>query len=249
MSRAGLVLVLIGAIAAIAAPALAPYGTDVRFVNLLNAPPTRPRLIDDAGRWRAPFIYPWTLADRLAQRYEQDRSRPVPLVWFSRGRLVASSDAAGSAAAAARRRQLRPRRLQPAGLRRARVARAVGAGGVRVDARRRPARRARRLRRRDGGRSADAGDRLRDGPAGDVRRARAEGGAAAGARPARRLRPARPHLRGRRRAVRLPRRPRHRAPGAAARVRRGRGVARRGARRGCSAVICCRPRAASWRSR
>jgi peptide/nickel transport system permease protein len=96
MSRAGLALVLIGAIAAIAAPALAPYGTDVRFVNQINAPPTRLHLIDDAGRWRAPFIYPWTLTDRLAQRYEQDRSRPVPLVWFSRGRLVASSDPAGS---------------------------------------------------------------------------------------------------------------------------------------------------------
>ena len=95
MSRAGLALVLIGAIAAIAAPALAPYGTDARFVNLMNAPPTRPRLIDDAGRWRAPFIYPWTLADRLAQRYEQDRSRPVPLIWFSRGRLIASSDPVG----------------------------------------------------------------------------------------------------------------------------------------------------------
>jgi peptide/nickel transport system permease protein len=88
----GLTLVLIGVIAAIAAPALAPYGTDARFVNLMNAPPTRPRLIDDDGRWRAPFIYPWMLADRLAQRYEQDRRRPVPLVWFSRGHLVESSD-------------------------------------------------------------------------------------------------------------------------------------------------------------
>src|SRR5215210_6912637 len=92
MSRAGLALVLIGAIAAIAAPALAPYGTGVRFVNLMNAPPTRPRLIDDAGRWRAPFIYRWKLADRLAQRYEQDRSRPVPLVWFSQWQLVQSSE-------------------------------------------------------------------------------------------------------------------------------------------------------------
>ena len=96
MSRAGLALVLIAAIAAIAAPALAPYATDARFVDLMNAPPTRPRLIDDAGGWRAPFIYRWRLADRLAQRYEQDRSRPVPLFWFSRGRLVASSDPAGS---------------------------------------------------------------------------------------------------------------------------------------------------------
>ncbi|MEO8257379.1 MAG: ABC transporter permease [Acidobacteriota bacterium] len=92
MSRAGLVLVLIGVLAAVLAPALAPHRSDERFVNLLNAPPTLPRLIDDAGGWRAPFIYPWTLVDRLAQRYEQDRTRPVALAWFSRGRLVESAD-------------------------------------------------------------------------------------------------------------------------------------------------------------
>jgi peptide/nickel transport system permease protein len=92
MSRVGLALVLIGVIAAIAAPALAPYGTDTRFVNLMNAPPTRLRVIDDAGHWRSPFVYPWTLADRLAQRYEQDRRHPVTLVWFTRGHLVESSD-------------------------------------------------------------------------------------------------------------------------------------------------------------
>jgi peptide/nickel transport system permease protein len=89
----GLVLVLIGVFAAIAAPAVAPYGTDDRFSNMLNAPPTRVRLIDDSGRWHAPFIYPWTLADRLAQQYAQDRSRRVPLVWFTRGHLIESSDA------------------------------------------------------------------------------------------------------------------------------------------------------------
>jgi peptide/nickel transport system permease protein len=95
-SRLGVALVLAGVIAAIAAPALAPYGTDTRFANLMNAPPTWPRLIDDAGRWHAPFVYPWTLADRLAQRYEQDRSRPVPIRWFSRGHLLESSDAVRS---------------------------------------------------------------------------------------------------------------------------------------------------------
>lgn len=89
----GLGLVLLGVFAAIAAPALAPYGTDDRFANLLNAPPTRLYLIDDAGRWHAPFIYPWTLADRLAQQYTPDRSRRVPLVWFIRGHLVESADA------------------------------------------------------------------------------------------------------------------------------------------------------------
>jgi peptide/nickel transport system permease protein len=34
----------------------------------------------------------WQLVSQLEQRYEQDRSTQVPLVWFARGRLVASAD-------------------------------------------------------------------------------------------------------------------------------------------------------------
>ena len=45
------------------------------------------------GGFRRPFIYPWRLVSRLEQRYEADRSRPVPLVWFSEGKLVRSSSA------------------------------------------------------------------------------------------------------------------------------------------------------------
>jgi peptide/nickel transport system permease protein len=91
LSRLGLVLVLLGALAAAAAPVVAPQATDDRFPGLLNAPPTLPHVIDASGSWRAPFIYPWRLTDRLLQRYERDTTTCVPLVWFG-GRAVASSD-------------------------------------------------------------------------------------------------------------------------------------------------------------
>ena len=88
----GLAVVTAALIGAVAAPALAPHAADDRFPALLNAPPTRPRVIDDAGTLRRPFVYPWRLVDQLEQIYEQDRSAPVPLAWFAGGRLVRSSD-------------------------------------------------------------------------------------------------------------------------------------------------------------
>jgi peptide/nickel transport system permease protein len=78
--------------AAIAAPAIAPHGPDDNHRELLNAPPTIPHIMDDAGAWHPPFIYPWLLASRLEQRFEQDRTVRVPLVWFSGGAIVRSAD-------------------------------------------------------------------------------------------------------------------------------------------------------------
>ena len=91
---AGVTLVVLAALVAVAAPALAPHATDTRFARLLNAPPTRPYIQDDEGAWHAPFIYPWKLVNQLEQRYEEDRSMRVPLAWFGGGHLVASSDEA-----------------------------------------------------------------------------------------------------------------------------------------------------------
>ena len=79
-------------IGVLGAPVLAPHGSNDQFRGLLNAPPTVPRVIDDAGTWHAPFIYPWVLTNRLEQRFEQDRSTRVRLVWLSRGALVRSED-------------------------------------------------------------------------------------------------------------------------------------------------------------
>jgi peptide/nickel transport system permease protein len=93
MTRAaGIVLVLLAVLAAIAAPAIAPHAMDARFPGLLNAPPTVPHVVGDDGAWHAPFIYPWRLVSQLEQRYEEDRSRRVALVWWSGGRVASSSD-------------------------------------------------------------------------------------------------------------------------------------------------------------
>jgi peptide/nickel transport system permease protein len=90
--RFGLLLILGGVVAAVVAPFLAPHSPDQRFPDLLNAPPTLPHVIDDSGDWHAPFIYSWKIADRLQQRYEQDRTRRVPLAWWTGGHVVGSSD-------------------------------------------------------------------------------------------------------------------------------------------------------------
>jgi peptide/nickel transport system permease protein len=48
------------------------------------------------GAWHAPFIYRWQRLSQLEQRYEEDRSAIVPLVWFAGGRLVGSSNDANA---------------------------------------------------------------------------------------------------------------------------------------------------------
>jgi peptide/nickel transport system permease protein len=74
-----------------AAPVLVPTDRGTRFGDHLHAPPTLPRVWHDEAL-RMPFIYPWRLVNRLEQRYELDRTRPVPLAWFGEGRLVRSTD-------------------------------------------------------------------------------------------------------------------------------------------------------------
>jgi peptide/nickel transport system permease protein len=90
MRKLGLALLAVTVVAAVGAPAIGPYPTDRSFRGFLNAPPTRPRVFDEEG-WHAPFIYRWRLASQLEQRYEEDRSNRVPLVWFHDGHLVTSS--------------------------------------------------------------------------------------------------------------------------------------------------------------
>ena len=90
--RIGFALVAMALVAAAAAPFLAPHSVDAHVGGLLNAPPTRVRIIDDNGTWRAPFIYRWRLVNQLEQRYEEERSARVTLAWLSGGHLVESSD-------------------------------------------------------------------------------------------------------------------------------------------------------------
>src|SRR5688572_31036183 len=96
MNRLGLLLVALAAAAALAAPVVAPHRVDQRFPGFLNAPPTRPHIVDDAGGWHAPFIYRWRLANQLEQRYEEERSTRIPLAWWTNGAVVQSSDEASA---------------------------------------------------------------------------------------------------------------------------------------------------------
>jgi peptide/nickel transport system permease protein len=83
--RAGIALVGVVALMAVLAPLLTPNLPGYRFPDRAYAPPMPIRVIGEDGRWRAPFVYPLRLADRLERRYEEDRANPVPIAWFSRG--------------------------------------------------------------------------------------------------------------------------------------------------------------------
>jgi peptide/nickel transport system permease protein len=77
------------------APHLAPYDAGRQFPGYQYAPPMRPHLVDEAGRWRAPFAYAVRVVDPLERRYEEERTRIIdgfqdPLPWFLFG-----SDALG----------------------------------------------------------------------------------------------------------------------------------------------------------
>jgi peptide/nickel transport system permease protein len=90
--RAGVAIVACVALAAVLAPALTPNQPHVRFPDRAFAPPMPLRVVDRDGRWRAPFVYPVRLADRLERRYEEDRASPVAVAWFSRGVVAQLSD-------------------------------------------------------------------------------------------------------------------------------------------------------------
>jgi peptide/nickel transport system permease protein len=80
------------ALAGLMAPWLAPHDPNTRYPELLHTPPSRIRLVDAQGQWRAPFIYSWTRVSQLEQRYEENRSETVGVDWVSGGRLLQSAD-------------------------------------------------------------------------------------------------------------------------------------------------------------
>jgi peptide/nickel transport system permease protein len=93
-SRVGLAILALVAAAGLAAPLVATNDPTTQFREHVLAPPMIPRLVDADGRWHLrPFVYPLRVVDRLERRFAEDRSRPVPLGLFVRGRLVAPLDA------------------------------------------------------------------------------------------------------------------------------------------------------------
>ena len=89
--RIGIVILAVTAVAACAAPFLAPHAPSDQFDNHAYSPPTRIHFLDADGP-HAPFIRPLVLEDQLARRYVEDPTRRVPLQWFAHGRLVVTAD-------------------------------------------------------------------------------------------------------------------------------------------------------------
>lgn len=84
MTRGILRLLAVLAALAVCGPWVAPYNPEVQHRAFLYAPPMPPRVVDESGL-RFPFVYGIVMADRLAQRYAEDRSRARPLPWFAAG--------------------------------------------------------------------------------------------------------------------------------------------------------------------
>jgi peptide/nickel transport system permease protein len=91
VTRLGIALVTVWIAAGALAPVLAPNPPEAQFA-LPYVPPMRPRILDAEGRWRAPFVYGIRVTSLIERTYEIDTARPVPLVWFSNGRLVSTAD-------------------------------------------------------------------------------------------------------------------------------------------------------------
>jgi peptide/nickel transport system permease protein len=86
-TTAGLILTGTIAIAAVAAPFIAPNAPNVLFEDRSFAPPMRLHIIGDAGL-SAPFVYRQVLEDRVGGRFRSDVDTPLTLHWFSGGHLV-----------------------------------------------------------------------------------------------------------------------------------------------------------------
>lgn len=72
------------------APAIAPYPPGRQFPGYQYAPPMRPHVVDEDGRWRRPFAYALRVADPIERRYAEDRSVRItsfaePRPWFLLG--------------------------------------------------------------------------------------------------------------------------------------------------------------------
>lgn len=91
----GVALLGLVALVAVAAPLVAPYDPGRQFGDFASAPPMRPHVIDDAGAWHLPFVYPIRLVTRLERRYDEDRATRVTLRWGRGGTLVSADEGTG----------------------------------------------------------------------------------------------------------------------------------------------------------
>ena len=95
LQKSGGVLLALIAIAAAGAPAISPHSPVQQFGDYGNAPPMPPRIVHTNGSIGRPFVYPLRLVNRLERRYEEDRTRPMPIEWFSAGAIATIDESAG----------------------------------------------------------------------------------------------------------------------------------------------------------
>lgn len=93
MRTTGIILLAVVIAAAIAAPLLTPNDPNIRFPDLMYAPPTRVHVF---GERATLYIYAQRLVSRLERRYEDDRSRQVAVRFFTAGRLISADPDAGA---------------------------------------------------------------------------------------------------------------------------------------------------------
>ena len=85
---AGVTLLGLVVLTAIAAPFLAPNQPDAAHGDLSFAPPSTVYVIDPAGNVVPPYTYPQRQVSRLERRYEEDRTRPQPIRFLHNGRFA-----------------------------------------------------------------------------------------------------------------------------------------------------------------
>jgi peptide/nickel transport system permease protein len=90
--KAGVALLGMVLLAALAAPVLAPNPPDAANPNLSFAPPSAIHILGPDGP-TAPFTYPSRLVSRLERRYEEVRSQPRTIRWFRHGRIASVAEA------------------------------------------------------------------------------------------------------------------------------------------------------------
>jgi len=92
-ARAAVIVLTIFYLFAVASPVIAPYDPAYQFRSLPDCPPMRLHFSHGVDRANGLFFaYPMKIADPLARRFVEDRSRKTWLRFFYRGRLFTTTD-------------------------------------------------------------------------------------------------------------------------------------------------------------
>jgi peptide/nickel transport system permease protein len=94
VTRLGLWLLACAALLALSAPWLAIHPPDLQHRQFVFAPPMRPHIMDDEGRWQGPFYYPIRVESLALREFAEDRAHPVALSFLQGGQVVAGGTTA-----------------------------------------------------------------------------------------------------------------------------------------------------------